>query len=60
MKALRRFDAMNVFEVIQTRRSIRRYEGRQVEEGKLLRVLEAGRLSPSAANKQPWRFVVAG
>jgi nitroreductase len=51
---------MNVFEVIQTRRSIRRYEGRQVEEGKLLRVLEAGRLSPSAANKQPWRFVVAG
>jgi nitroreductase len=29
-----------------------------VEKEKLNRVLEAGRLAPSASNKQPWRFVV--
>ncbi|MGQ9514965.1 MAG: nitroreductase family protein [Thermoproteota archaeon] len=49
---------MDVFEAIQTRRSIRSYEERAVEEERLRRVLEAGRLSPSAANKQPWHFIV--
>jgi len=29
-----------------------------VEKEKLNRVLEAGRLAPSASNKQPWRFIV--
>ncbi|MBO3803302.1 MAG: nitroreductase family protein [Candidatus Brockarchaeota archaeon] len=49
---------MDVFEAVRTRRSIRRYEERPVEEEKLQRVLEAGRLSPSAANRQPWHFIV--
>jgi nitroreductase len=49
---------LNAFEVVQNRRSIRKYEAKAVEEEKLLKVLEAGRLSPSAANKQPWHFVV--
>jgi len=49
---------MDVFEAIRTRRSIRRYLDKPVEEEKLSRVLEAARLSPSAANNQPWRFIV--
>ena len=45
-------------EVIKIRRSIRKYKVKQIEEDKLFRVLEAGRLSPSASNKQPWHFIV--
>ena len=49
---------MEVMEAILKRRSVRAYEPREVEEEKLLRVLEAGRLSPSASNRQERRFVV--
>lgn len=49
---------MDVFEAIRTRRSIRVYEDKPVEEEKLKRVLEAARLAPSAGNRQPWRFIV--
>ncbi len=49
---------MELFEVIRTRRSIRLYRDKPVEEAKLRRVLEAARLAPSAANRQPWRFIV--
>ena len=49
---------MEVSEAIRTRRSIRNYEDHPVENGKLLNVLEAARLSPSATNAQPWRFIV--
>jgi len=49
---------MTVFEVIKNRRSIRSYQPREVEGEKLSRVLEAARLAPSAANRQPWRFIV--
>ncbi|MBT0160321.1 nitroreductase [Candidatus Bathyarchaeota archaeon A05DMB-2] len=48
---------MDVFEAVQTRRSIRAYQERAVEKEKLVKVLEAGRLSPSAANQQPWHFI---
>lgn len=49
---------MKVYEAIRTRRSIRAYEDKPVEEEKLRRVLEAARLAPSAGNRQPWRFIV--
>ena len=49
---------MDVFEAIKARRSIREYLEREVEEEKLQRVLEAGRLAPSAKNIQEWRFIV--
>ena len=49
---------MNVIEAIQTRKSIRAYEDRPVEEEKLQAVLEAARLAPSANNSQDWRFIV--
>lgn len=49
---------MDVFEAIRSRRSIRSYLDKPVEEEKLTKVLDAGRLAPSANNRQEWRFVV--
>jgi nitroreductase len=49
---------MELFETINTRRSIRKFEDRPVEPEKLKAVLEAARLAPSWANRQCWRFVV--
>lgn len=49
---------MDVFDAIKTRRSIRSYRKEPIEEEKIRRVLEAARLAPSAANRQPWRFIL--
>ena len=49
---------MDLAEAIKKRRSIRKYLTRKVENDKLDRVLEAGRLAPSAKNLQEWRLVV--
>ena len=49
---------MDVRKAIQSRRSIRAYDSREVEEDKLVRVLDSGRLSPSAGNRQERRFIV--
>lgn len=49
---------MDVNTAIRTRRSIRKYKDVPVPGDKLAQVLEAGRLAPSAGNRQPWRFVV--
>ncbi len=48
---------MDVFEAIKGRRSTRSYLDLDVDEEKLLRVLDAGRLAPSARNLQDWRFI---
>jgi len=49
---------MEVLEAIRTRRSVRRFLDRPVEEEKVRAILEAVRMSPSWANLQCWRFVV--
>ncbi|HMK45324.1 MAG TPA: nitroreductase family protein [Methanocella sp.] len=49
---------MDVFMAIETRRSIRKYRDAQIPEDLLKRILEAARLAPSAANRQPWAMVV--
>jgi len=49
---------MDVMEAIKKRYSVRSYKDIPVEEEKLLSILEAARLSPSANNKQEWRFIV--
>ena len=50
--------SIDVFTVISTRRSIRKYQSKPISEDQLSRILEAGRLAPSAANRQPWHFLV--
>lgn len=49
---------MNVYEAISSRRSVRAFAGRDIDETLLSRLLEAARLAPSAKNFQEWRFVV--
>lgn len=49
---------MNVIDAIQTRKSVRQFLSKPVEEDKLQLILGAGRLAPSASNRQEWRFVV--
>lgn len=52
-------DAMDFYKLINLRHSVRGYHHEKlVEKEKLLRILEAGRVAPSAANKQPWTFMV--
>ncbi|MDO9351804.1 MAG: nitroreductase family protein [Deltaproteobacteria bacterium] len=49
---------MDVFTAISQRSSVRAYKATDVEEDKLKKILEAGRLSPSASNRQEWKFIV--
>ena len=49
---------MTVMEAIRIRCSVRRYADKPVESDKLTIVLEAGRLAPSANNRQEWHYVV--
>lgn len=50
---------MEFTELIQTRESIRNYDPeRPVPKKVLEKILDAGRLAPSAANCQPWKFLV--
>jgi len=45
-------------QLVQNRRSIRKYLDKPVEREKILTCIEAARLAPSADNVQPWRFLV--
>jgi nitroreductase len=49
---------MDLFEAIRTRRSVRSYLNKPVEEEVLNEVLNAARLAPSANNRQEWCFIV--
>jgi nitroreductase len=49
---------MDLLPLIESRYSVRDYEDRAVARETLDRVLDAGRLAPSARNLQQWRFVV--
>jgi nitroreductase len=49
---------MDVFTAISQRSSVRAYKATDVEEDKLKKILEAVRLSPSASNRQEWKFIV--
>ncbi|MCX6873344.1 MAG: nitroreductase family protein [Verrucomicrobia bacterium] len=47
-----------LLELLQTRRSIRRFEDRAVSREDLHRLLEAACWAPSNHNRQPWKFIV--
>lgn len=48
---------MDVMEAIKTRWSVRQYADKQVEQEKLAKIMEAGRLAPSASNEQKWKLI---
>lgn len=49
---------VDVFDAVRTILAVRRYQDRPVPDDLARRILEAGRLSASAMNAQPWHFIV--
>jgi nitroreductase len=45
-------------EVVEKRRSIRKYKNTPVPKEQILTILEAARIAPSAGHRQPWHFIV--
>lgn len=46
------------FEVLKSRRSIRKYENREVEKEKIDLLLKSALLAPSSRSRRPWEFIV--
>ena len=51
-------DNMSFAELAKKRQSDRKYKDQAVEREKLIQCLETARISPSANNSQPWKFIV--
>ena len=51
-------DGKKLLELIKSRQSDRKYSDKPIEKEKLERIVEAGRMAPSACNAQPWKFIV--
>jgi nitroreductase len=49
---------MDIVELLTTRRSIRKYSGKEINEEIVEKLLTASMYAPSAGNQQPWHFVV--
>ncbi len=50
---------MEILKLIEGRKSIRSYDAdKKIADEFLIQILEAGRMAPSAANRQPWHFYV--
>lgn len=49
---------MDAIENILSRRSVRKFEDKEIEEEKIVTLLKAAMASPSGVNKQPWKFIV--
>ena len=45
---------------IYNRRSIRKYLDKQITQELIEQIIDAGRMSPSAKNRQPWKYIVLG
>ena len=49
---------MNFTQLIEERFSVRKYKDKKIDRELILKILEAGRMAPSAVNFQPWHFIV--
>ena len=49
---------MEVYECVQTRRTVRNFKPDPVPENLVFRIVQAGRWAPSSSNSQPWHFIV--
>lgn len=49
---------MNIFELIEARKSIRKFKPDPIPQETLEKILKAATLAPSGKNKQPWHFFV--
>ncbi len=49
---------MDIFELIKTRRSIRKFTDEPVSDEIIDKIIEAGTWAPSGLNNQPWKFAI--
>jgi len=49
---------LSVLKLITERGSIRKYQSKPISKSDLLMILESARIAQSAANRQPWQFIV--
>jgi len=49
---------MNFIDILKERKSVRFYQRKKISDEKIYTILKAGKLAPSAADKQPWLFIV--
>ncbi|MCX6644967.1 MAG: nitroreductase family protein [bacterium] len=49
---------MDIIEALMTRRSIRKYTDKPVDDEQIETILKAAMYAPSASNRQPWQFIV--
>ena len=49
---------MSLYDLIQSRRSIRQFKAEPISQDVLKNIVNAGRLAPSAANRQPLEFII--
>ena len=49
---------MDLFDAIDTQRSLRRFSDKPVSDDDIRRLLESARKAPSPTNRQPWAFIV--
>ena len=50
--------AMDAFEAVRTLLAVRSYQPKPVPDAVVHRIVEAGRLTGSGMNRQPWHFIV--
>ena len=48
---------MEVFEAVRTMLAVREFQDKAVPPESVRRIVEAGRLSGSGMNRQPWHFI---
>lgn len=49
---------MDIFDIIKSRRSVRKYKNEIPSEDLIKRCIEAALYAPSARNSQPWSFII--
>jgi nitroreductase len=49
---------MDVFDAVRTLLAVRNYQDKRVPSEVVRRIVEAGRLTGSSMNRQPWHFIV--
>ncbi len=49
---------MEFNEVINKRKSVRKYTDQKIDKETIESIIESARLAPSAVNKQPWKFYI--
>lgn len=51
-------EKVNFFDLVETRRSVRKFKPNPIPKEHVAKMLDAARLAPTAGNRQPWKFLV--